>query len=252
MTMAAGERRATIASAAENALNEMVRVTHWGESSFINLPLIYPDGSQVTVKLDSVEGGVRVSDNGFGYRLLENIGAHRSFPRAARKAAEGEELSVDTRTIYVDVPMAALARAICDVGVASWNVVDRVFSRIADQESEEIEDHLRARLSSIFAENFIPDVHNVRGLSTTDWEVSAVVKTGPSLVVFQAVANHPHSINKASTSFLDLASLDNAPHLVAVVKEKAALGPKLALLGQAGGRVIEEGQPDDAYRLAAA
>lgn len=252
MIAAKANDRVNIASAAESALQELVRVNHWGESSFINLPLIYPDGSHVTVKLDAVEGGIRVSDNGFGYRLLEGIGAQRSFPRSARKAAEMEELCVDTRAIYVDVPAHAVTRAICDVSVASWNVVDRVYGRIADQESEEIEDHLRARLSVIFAGRFVPEVHNVRGLSTTDWDVSAVVKTDSSLVVFQAVANHPNSIHKASASFLDLASLDNAPHLVAVVKDKSAMGPKLSLLGQSGGRVIEESQPDETYRAAAA
>lgn len=252
MNAAKIDDRVSIASVAESALQELVCVKHWGESSFINLPLIYPDGSHVTVKLDLIEGGVRVSDNGFGYRLLENIGAQRSFPRSARKAAEVEELCVDTRAIFVDVPLHAATRAICDVSVASWNVVDRVYGRIADQESEEIEDHLRARLSVIFAGRFVPDVHNVRGLSTTDWEVSAVVKTDSSLVVFQAVANHPNSIHKASASFLDLASLDHAPHLVAVVKDKSAMGPKIALLGQSGGRVIEEGQSDETYRAAAA
>lgn len=253
MIAATSEAHRSVASAAESAVKELVRVKHWGDSSFINLPLIYPDGSHVTVKLDPIPGGfIRVSDNGFGYRLLENIGAQRSFPRAARRAAEAEELCVNTRAIYADVPMRAVTRAICDVGVASWNVVDRVFGRIADQESEEIEDHLRERLSAIFADRFVPDVHNVRGLSTTDWEVSAVVKTGSTMVIFQAVANHPHSINKASTSFLDLASLHRAPHLVAVVKDKSALGPKLALLGQAGGRVIEEAQPDETYRAVAA
>lgn len=253
MIAATSEARVSVANAAESAVRELVRVKHWGDSSFINLPLIYPEGSHVTVKLDPIEGGfIRVSDNGFGYRVLENIGAQRSFPRAARKAAEAEELSVNTRAVYVDVPVHAVTRAICDVSVASWNIVDRVFGRIADQESEEIEDHLRARLSMIFAGRFVPDVHHVRGLSTTDWDVSAVVKTDSALVVFQAVANHPNSIHKTSASFMDLASLDHAPHLVAVVKDKAAMGPKLSLLGQSGGRIIEESQPDATYMAAAA
>lgn len=244
--------RVDVSQAVDAAMRDLVRVRHWGDSSFVNLPLIFPDGSQVTVKLDPMADGVRVSDNGFAYRILENIGAHRSFPRAARTVAETEELSVTTRTIQVDVPVHAVARAICDVGVASWNVVDRVFSRIGDQESEEIEDHLRARLAAIFAERFIPDAHHLRGFSTTDWEVSAVIKDGPSLVVFQAVANHPNSLNRTTASFLDFASLDNAPRLVAVVKDMAAIGPKLALLGQTGGKVIEEAQSDEAYLRAAA
>lgn len=243
----------SVSSVAENAVRELVSTKHWGDSSFINLPLIYPDGSHVTVKLDPMEGGfVRVSDNGFGFRLLENIGAQRSFARTARKIAQAEELSVSTRSVYVDVPAYAVTRAICDVSIASWNIVDRVFGRLADQESDYIEDHLRARLSMIFPDQFQPDMHHLKGLSTTDWEVSAVLKTKDALVVFQAVANHANAVHKASASFMDLASLDKAPQLVAVVKDKSAMGPKLSLLGQSGGRVIEESQPDSTYVAAAA
>ncbi len=252
MNAVGSQARIDVASAARAALDDLVAVRTWGGSSYVNLPLIFPDGSQVTVKIDPMGDGVRVSDNGFAYRLLENIGAERSFARAARTASAGEELSVTTRTIFVDVPEHAIARAICDVGVASWNVTDRVFGRIADQESDEIEGYLRSRLASIFADRFLPEAHQLRGLSTTDWEVSAVVKNGPTLVVFQAVANHPNSIHKATASFLDFANLENPPHLVAVVKDKSAFGPKLTLLGQTGGRVIEEEQPDETYIRAAA
>jgi len=44
----------SIARVAEDAARELISVSHWGHSSFVNLPLIYPDGSHVTVKLDPV------------------------------------------------------------------------------------------------------------------------------------------------------------------------------------------------------
>ena len=69
--------------------------------------------------------------------------------------------------------------------------------------------------------------------------------------MFHAVSNHPNAVFKTSTAFHDLANLDNAPKLVAVVRDKAALGSRLALLAQAG-RVIEGEQPDEVYLRAVA
>jgi hypothetical protein len=253
MMKAIQEEQSSIASAAEAAVRDLVRVSHWGQSSFINLPLIFPNGSSATVKLDAVKGGIRVSDNGFAYRALEAVGAQRSFGRTAHTVAAAEDLSVDQRTIFVDVTGDELVRAICDVATASWSVADKVFARIAEEDANELEDLLRARLELIFADRVAPpkDSH-VSGASTTDWHVSAAVTLDNGVAVFQAVTSFANSINRATTSFLDLSGLDNPPHLVAVVRSKAEFGSKLSLLSQAGGRVIEEAQPDPDYLRAVA
>jgi hypothetical protein len=65
------------------------------------------------------------------------------------------------------------------------------------------------------------------------------------------VGAHANSVYRTSAAFHDLAELPSPPRLVAVVKDKHALGPKLMLLSQAG-RVIESGQSDDVYQRAAA
>lgn len=251
MTALAFHTETSLSAAAEQAARGLVTVRNWGAGSYINMPLIYPDGSHVTVKLEMVKAGTRVSDGGFAYRVLEAVGAHRSFAGSARSAASGEELNVDRRMIFVDVPPEGISRAICDVAAASWATVDRVFSRLAEQDADELDELLRARLSEIFPGR-LTDVREVRGSSTTDWHVSAVVNGERGSVVFQAVSAHPNSINKASVSFLDLAGLETPPSLVAVVPSKAELGPRLSLLSQAGGRVIETDQSEEAYRRAAA
>jgi len=68
--------------------------------------------------------------------------------------------------------------------------------------------------------------------------------------VFQAVSPYANSIYKASTAFRDLGALDHPPKLIAVVRDKLALGNKLALL--APGRVIEQQQGDDLFQKVAA
>lgn len=251
--MSLAQTRLTASAVAHAALPELARVKNWGESSFINLPLIYPSGSAVTVKVDLVSGGIRISDNGFAFQELESIGAERSFPRVARSFADAEELLVGKRLIYVDVAPDQVVRAICDVAMASWRVADQVYRKSATEEQEELEEQLRRRLPLIFADRFDPKQQRIRGSSGTEWPVSALVKTGANVVVFNAVANHPLAINTATTSFLDLSNLEQPPGLVAVVRKKPDLGSRLLLLSEGGGRVIEEAQPDADYqRLAAA
>lgn len=237
-------------STVEDAVRDLVCVQHWGDASFVNLPLINPDGSNVTVRVKRIGGGYQVDDAGFTYRDLKRVGEDRSFFRAASKAAEREELAVDGKMILVRVSADELTRAICDVGVAAWQVLDKVFSRISEQEAE-IEEDLRERLAGIFGPAKLDEQQSILGVSTNTWNVSAIVRSEGKLAVFQAVGDHANSIYRASAAFHDLAALPDAPTLVSVVRDKQALGPKLSLLAQAG-RVIEEGQPDDVYRRAAA
>jgi hypothetical protein len=240
-----------VAEAAEAAASELVAVRRSGGSSFINLPILYPDGSFVTVKLDQTADGIRVSDNGFAYRELEAIGTSRSFSKTAMAVAEALDLLVDRRSIYVDVTHDQLIRAICDVGLASWQIADRVYSRIAEEDEDEIEVYLRDRLVKVFGLELKTADQKIKGPSTTEWEVSAIVEHGDKLTIFHAVANHPNSVFKTSAAFHDLELLEFRPNLVSVVRSKAALGPRFNILAQAG-RVIEEDQPDEVYLLAAA
>ena len=251
MTMTATAHiRRKVAEIAEAAVRDLVRVSHWGSSSFINLPLVFPDGSGVAVKLDFIGGDVRVSDNGFAYRVLEAIGAQRSFAKTAASIAESCELKIDRRTISVDVSPDFVPNAICEVATASWLVADRVFRRLPDEESEEIKEHLLDRLATIFPESLVREP-TLKGASSHPWELSAVVSHGGHPTVFHAVGSHMQSVNKASTSFLDLANLSTPPRLVAVVKSKPDMAEKLTLLAQAGAHIIEETQADDDYRRAA-
>lgn len=241
-----------IAEAAKAAASELVSVRHLGGSSFINVPLLYPDGSFVTLKLDHAPHGIRVSDNGFAYRELEAIGAGRSWAKTAAPIAEAGNILVDKRTVFVDVKQEELVRAICDVALASWQIADKVYARAAEADEGEIEDYLRERLTEVFGAKLNPPEHNrIKGASTSEWEVSAIVDGNGKQTVFAAVSNHANSVFRTSAAFHDLLALERAPNVVSVVRSKAALGAKFGILAQAG-RVIEEDESDEVYRRAAA
>ena len=242
---------AEVSEAVEATARQLVAFHRRGQSSFINLPLLYPDGSAVTLKIDPIAGGIRVSDNGFAYREVESIGAESSFPKTAQTVTEEAGVEFSKHVVFVDTEPEALFRAICDVAAATWRIADGVYRRVAERDEVEIEDHLRKRLASVFGAQRLKPVHKLKGASSSEWDVSAVVQIDGHSAVFQAVGSHANSIYRVTSAFHDLAALDHAPTLVAVVRDKLSLGPRIGLLSQVG-RVIEDRQSDDVFERAAA
>jgi hypothetical protein len=241
----------TVRTAVEDAVAGLVRVSAWREFAFVNLPIFMPSGAPATVRVRAHHDGFEIDDGGFAYRELEALGYERSFPSEAGKAANAEELQKDRRRIWVVVSSGELTRAVCDVALASRNVVASVYDRMMDADAAEIEDYLQERLFSIFGEEHVRPDEKIKGASTKDWEFSGIVHLDSGLVVFQAVSNQANAINRASTAFHDLRELTQPPQRVAVVKDKAAMGANLSILSQAG-RVIQGDQNDDVYRSAVA
>lgn len=235
-----------VTTVAENAARELLSVRHWGDASFITLPMVYPGGAFVTVKIEIGQSGFRVGDNGFAYRELESMGINRSFGNTARSVAENQSLEVDRRSVFVDVPPELVSRAICDVAAASWQIADTAIGRVSEEEEADLEERLRDRLSTVFGSSKVANEHTIQGASTSAWDVSAIVRTDGNVAVFHAVSKYPNSVFKASTAFHDLALLEKPPALIAVVRKKADLGPRLNLLAQIG-NVIEQDQPDRTY-----
>jgi hypothetical protein len=237
-------------SAVNEAVADLVRTKRINGGYFVNLPMLYPDGSFVTIRIDQMPGGVRVSDHGFAFQEIDDVGYARSFLRSANKIAEGTSVQISKRMIFADVPFEQIHRAICEVAEVSWRVADFICLRAFDEDETELSEELNEKLVRLFGEkNVAPDTQIV-GASTTEWNVSSVVTADSHTAVFQAVSPYANSIYKASTAFRDLAALDRPPRLIAVVRDKLALGNKLALL--APGRVIEQEQADDLFFRAAA
>jgi hypothetical protein len=239
-----------VSKAVEATARQLVALHQIGDSSFLNLPLLYPGGSSVTLKISPIIGGVRVSDGGFAYREIESIGAESSYPGTAQRVAEEMGIEYGRHVVFVDTNSDGLFGAICDVAAATWRIADSVYRKMADRDEVEIEDHLRVRLAAVFGDHRIKPEHKLKGASSSEWDVSAIVQVNGHSAVFQAVGVHPNSIYKATSAFHDLAALERPPTLVAVVRDKVALGSRIGLLSQVG-RVIEDRQGDAVFQRAA-
>lgn len=239
-----------IEAVVRSALADLVRVKRVNGGFFVNLPMLYPDGSCVTIRIDQIASGLRVSDNGFAYREADDVGHARSFRRTARSVAESKAVEVSDRMIYSDVSQEELFGAICEVAEVSWRVADHICERAFDEDEVVLSEELNDKLVKLFGEPNVSIDTQLLGASTTEWKVSSIVNSGGHKTVFQAVTPFANSIYKASTAFRDLAALDTPPKLIAVVRSKAALGNKLALL--APSRILEQSQADESFFKAAA
>ena len=249
--MSENERIKTdVMDAVDDAVRDLVCVKRWGDTAYVTLPIIGPDGSSVTVRIVPAAGGFRVDDAGFAYHDLERVGAERSFGKVSTSIADVYGLDVTKRSLLATVTQEELSRAICDVGIASWTVTNKVYERISHDETE-IEEFLKPRLEKIFGANKIDSANKITGSSTREWEVSAIVHLDSRTAIFQAVGMHSNSVFRTSAAFHDLRVLPNAPTLISVVKDRAGMGTNLSILAQAG-RVIQGDQPDEVYLRAAA
>lgn len=235
-----------------DAVRELVTIREWGDTVFLNLPFFFPSGTAATVKICKSPRGFLVSDNGFAFRELEAIGSERSFGRIAATFSERAEIEKNRRVVFVEATPDDLARAISDVASVSWQIVEKVYADREEEDDTDLEEELTSKLISLFGEPHVGIGRKLRGVSATEWGVSALVDySGNRPAVFQAVSNHATSVYRTNSAFHDLAAIPKAPKLIAVVRNKKALGPRLGVLSQAG-RVIEENQSEDVFRRAVA
>lgn len=240
----------TLAEISAEIAPRLVSVKDWNDASYINLPMSYPSGAFVTVRLSFARTGIRVSDAGFAYREIESFGAGRSFARTAQNIAESYDVEVAKRSIYVDVEPHMVERAIFDVSSASYLVAEKIISNIDHDKEALIADALHQKLNRIF-EKRVHHNEKIVGASSTEWDFTSIAKMDGKTAIFQAVTNYPVSVYKASTAFHDVAALDNPPVLISVVSNKAAMGKNYSILAQAS-RVIEISQEDRVFERAAA
>lgn len=239
-----------VRAAVENAARELVRVKHWGAVSYVSLPLTGPDGSPITVRVSRDMAGFQVDDAGTTFRSFDRLGLGRSFSGIAPHVVDHHDVTVSDHTLVAFADATALEAAIADVGLAAWTIFDRGYQKVEDVGEEALEERLRERLAAIFGPS-LDQKQTINGASTTLWIVSAILRVGDQLAVFQAVSDQGNSLYRASAVFHDLASLPKAPVLVAVVKSKEELGSKLGVLSQVA-KVIEGQQSDDVYKRAVA
>jgi hypothetical protein len=232
----------------EKVARELATVEHRQDSSFITTPLLYPSGSTVVVRIESLGDQYFVTDLGLGYREADMMGASLVYARHARAIAEAAGVGFDQQEFFVAKASAdqlagcVIAVANCSLEAVSVSALKLSERRVADEA-----ELLYERLAKVFTAPRVAKNAEIRGASNTTWPVANLVRINTHETIFEPVLSHRNSVASVVTKFHDIAQLEHPPARIAVVRNKDDFGTLLGVLSQAG-RVISRDTPDQTLR----
>ncbi|MDD2704915.1 MAG: hypothetical protein PHU07_06230 [Acidocella sp.] len=238
-------------AATAKALGELVYARQSGDDVYVTLPIFYPSGASVTLAISKNKDIFKVTDLGLAHHEVDLVGGDRLFSRAAKRMAEKTGVLISGDVIYSICSLDELSVTISDVATASHEMAREIIERMKAHQENDIYANLDRRLKTLFGANKVETEKTLTGFSTNEWHVSALVHLDGRAAVFDVVSNHHTSVFTCSTKFNDLKLLESSPKMIAVVRDKAAMGAYYNILAQAG-NVIQDNAPDQTFRKAAA
>lgn len=222
---------------------ELVSTGVDGRDGIIALPILYPGGQPVTVRVRPDAGEFIVTDQGNGYLSAEHMGAADTFVRLAPKVAKQNSVGFDGQMMFAArVPRDWLMSAIIFTAAASKEAVEKTADKLTIDLDATMREGLQARIKDVFRGRASFNVE-VPGNTTKMRKFAARVDGGSRISLFDVVTPSPVSVNFAIVKFQDVAQLGNDYQGVAVVSGKID-APDMALLSQWASRVL----PFDADR----
>lgn len=239
----------------ENVAREIVAAEHHVGGSFLRLPLLYPSGATVVVRIEQGNNRYFVSDWGLGYQETDLYGAGTFYMRHGRQVAEKAGVGFDNQAFFVmEASREQLAGAVVTIGNCSQEAAMRAADALAEKTFEDSKERLYARLVSVFAKEVgtakkvVTKNAKIIGHSSTEWPIATIVRLPGSIrpTIFEPVTKHHNSVASASMKFHDIALLGKeAPNRVAIVHEKKQFGTLLNVLSQSA-NVIDDDVSDAA------
>lgn len=230
------------------AIAGLVRASAWGQSYLISLPLIYPSGTAVGVKVTPSHGEYVVTDGGLGFREAEDLEGQRSFGAHAGRIKDtvGVEYTTDHEFRMI-ANAQQLPTAIRRVGFASHRAVVKTLHSLPEVSEHEIGAELFQKLRDTFGKENVAGELKLPGASNIAWPFAAQVLQGKRRVLFDVVSPRWTSVVSAKSKFSDVRHLGKNTVPVAVVDSIDAMGKWLPLITQEA-EVIEVGVSADELR----
>lgn len=226
--------------AVKRAVDKLVRVSKVSDAFLVSLPMFYPTGTAVGIRIEPAQGGFYVSDFAMGYRESEDFGAERSFRYHIQKLIEGGSVEFTTgKQVRLRASEAQLKGAIIKVANLSRDAALKAYENAAEWDNEELAADLFQRLSTVFGANHVIARAQKLGASNVEWKFAAKVNVEGRELLFDAVSPHHNSVFSAVSKFNDVLLEDSELEAIAVVDSKSAMGKWLPLLSQAA--IVIEG-----------
>ncbi len=227
-------------AAVREAVSNLIRTSAWENAYLVSVPLVYPSGTVVGVKITPTRGAYIVSDAGLGWSEAESYEAQRSFGSHAGRIKDevGVEYTSD-HTFRMFATQAALTSAIRRVSYASHQAAVKAFNSIPEAGEQEIGAALFQRLTETFGADSVSGFMKLSGASNIEWSFAAEVRQGFRRILFDVVSPQWASVVTAKSKFSDVRHLGPNTVPVAVVDDIEAMGKWLSLISQEA-EVIED------------
>ncbi len=230
------------------AVDSLVRASEWGNSYLITVPLVYPSGTAVGVKVTPSKGGYNVSDFGLGWREAEGYEAQRSFGAHAGRIKKQVGVDyADNHEFQMFANERQIATAIRRVAYASHRAAVKAFHSLPEAGEQEIGAALFQKLRDTFGNDSVERELRLSGASNIDWPFAAQVTQGKRRVLFDVVSPQWTSVVSAKSKFSDIRRLGPNAIPVAVVDSINDMGKWLPLISQEA-EVIEDDVGQDELR----
>lgn len=215
---------------------QLIRAEHDVGGCMMRLPLLYPSGSNVIVRVDGDKDRFFVSDAGFGYQEAEFMGASLIYTRHGRSIAENAGVRFDNQAFFVvEAEREQVPGAVVTIANCSHEAAALAAYKLAERRSVDETEALYDRLIHIFPRDRVTKHAEIVGSSMTKWPIATMVTipTASRLAIFEPVTKYHASVVNAAAKFHDIARLQDPPARIAVIRKKAEFGPWLGLLSQA-------------------
>ncbi len=234
-------------------MDELVYATHRPEGSYITLPLLYPSGASIVVRVSGGPHKFMVSDFGAGYTEAEFMGADRLYTRQASSVSQRTGTPFDHHAFFaIDVPRDRIAGAITTVANCSLEAVTLAAFKLAEKARTDASDRLIQRLETVFGQQRVVRDKKIVGASNHEWQFAASVNYQGQENIFEYATRNPTSIASVTMKMGDVALLENAPRRIVVVHSKEELGTYLNVLSRTAHVIDENLEVDQIRKIARA
>jgi hypothetical protein len=235
-----------------DVIHDLVMIDLDGGDGLVALPILYPGGAPVVIRVRRDDDQFIVNDQGNGYVAAEHMGGASTYLKLAPAVAAMNGVEFDGHMMFAArVTREWLPSTIIFAAAASRQAVERTAEKMTVDLEQSLRANLQDRLRHTFRDRVSLDVE-IAGGSTKKRKFAARIDAGDHVSVFDLVTPHHVSINGAIVKFQDIAQLDAPVSGVAVLSDQNKVDTgDIALLSQWASKIIPLNANDATLREAA-
>jgi hypothetical protein len=245
MTITAKPR---VVEAVNAVMRDLVYATHRPEGSYVKLPIFYPSGSEVVVRVSGGPDRFYITDFGMGFVEAEFVGAERIYVRHAKQIGLSAGVGFDDHAFFaIEIDRDQLLGGIATIANCSAEAMIITALKSAEKVATDHAEFMIDKLERVFGTDKVRRNEKIIGSSNHEWEFAASILNGRRRSVFEFATKHAQSIASVAMKMDDVSRLNGAPNRIVMVRDKKEMGTYLGVLAHSS-NIVEEKISDEKIR----